>query len=76
MWAFDDCTPCDPTEAQATVAANAGLLYNDRSYGAEGAVALQPGVDNVCAIVSRPKHLNHHRVNVVSFWPVYSAGTK
>jgi hypothetical protein len=65
-----------PTEAQCTTAANAGLLYNNRSFGAAGNQALQPGIDNVCAVVSQPKHLNHHRVNVVSFWPVYSAGTQ
>ncbi len=65
-----------PTEAQCTTAANAGMLYKDRSFGAAGAQAFQVGVDNVCAIVSRPNHLNHHRVNVVSFWPVYAAGTQ
>jgi hypothetical protein len=27
--------------------------------------------DPVCAVVSRMNHINHHRVPVASFWPVY-----
>ena len=56
----------------------AGKLFNKRNW-LTGAAPGTPGTgakitnqtDPICAVVSRGSHVNHNRVMVVSFWPVY-----
>jgi hypothetical protein len=67
-----------PTEAMFPVGTGV-----DRSFaGKLGATAFwtafpAPGTavtnltNGICAVVSRADHINHHRVPVLSFWPVY-----
>jgi hypothetical protein len=62
-----------PTEAMITGTdlTAAGKLFATMAWpgGAGGPVMGSTGP--VCAVVSRANHINHHRVPVLSFWPVY-----
>jgi len=62
-----------PTEARITGTNKvmAGKLFKTRAWAGGDNGAVTPGTDPVCATVSRRNHINHHRVPVASFWPVY-----
>jgi hypothetical protein len=49
----------------------AGKLFNKRAWAGGSNAVVAPASDPICATVSRRNHINHHRVPVVSFWPVY-----
>jgi hypothetical protein len=49
----------------------AGKLFKSRAWPGGSAAAVANKTDPVCAVVSRTNHVNHHRVPVLSFWPVY-----
>jgi hypothetical protein len=65
-----------PTEAQvyASTKIGAGMLYKSRAYLQTDA-AFVLGADNICGVVSRRRHINAHRRDVISFHPVYFPGT-
>jgi hypothetical protein len=58
-----DITTGDPTMA--------GKLFNTVSWNTAGGATITNATYGVCAVVSRANHINHHRVPVLSFWPVY-----
>jgi hypothetical protein len=63
-----------PTEAMVTTGTDksaAGQLFSSRSWPGGSAAAIAPATDAICAVTSRMNHINHNRVWVVSFWPVY-----
>jgi hypothetical protein len=65
-----------PTEAMITTGTDktaAGRLFNKTNWpgAATAGTAVSSKALPVCAVVSRMNHINHHRVPVVSFWPVY-----
>lgn len=62
-----------PREADVTGTdkSPAGKLFASRSWNAPGGANVSSKTDPICAVVSRKSHVNHHRVWVVSFWPVY-----
>jgi hypothetical protein len=65
-----------PTEAMITTGTDktaAGKLFSQTNWpgAATPGTAVAGSAMAVCAVCSRTNHLNHHRVAVVSFWPVY-----
>lgn len=67
-----------PTEDQITGPNKvmAGKLFKRNAWNGAPGTALQLGVNNVCAVVSRRNHINHNRVPVLTFWPVYQPGSE
>jgi len=66
-----------PTEGQINTTPGkvfAGKLFKARSWAGGSAAVIYPTTDSVCGIVSRANHVNHHRVPVLSFWPVWAWG--
>jgi hypothetical protein len=66
-----------PTEDEITGPSKvmAGKLFATTAWNGGAGAAFAPAT-NVCAVVSRRSHVNHHRRNVVSFWPCYKPGTE
>jgi hypothetical protein len=64
-----------PTEDQVSTKTDAGKLFRVKNWSGGGGGAFTVGTDLICGVVSRGKKLNHHRVSVLSFWPVYIPGT-
>jgi hypothetical protein len=62
-----------PTEAliTGTDKSMAGKLFNTTAWNTPPGAAVVNTANPVCAVVSRANHINHHRVPVLSFWPVY-----
>lgn len=67
-----------PTEDQITGPNKvmAGKLFKRNAWNGAPGTALNPAVHNICGVVSRMNHINHHRVPVLSFWPVYHIGSE
>jgi hypothetical protein len=65
-----------PTEAQITGSdkSAAGFLFNKRNWPGGNNGAITQYVDHVCGIVSRGAVANHHRQQVITFWPVWLPG--
>jgi hypothetical protein len=54
----------------------AGKLFKRKAWNGAPGTALAVYTNHVCALVSRRDHLNHHRVPVVTFWPVFIPGAE